>query len=419
MIALVDCNNFYASCERLFRPSLRNRPVCVLSNNDGCVIARSQEVKDLGIKMGAPAFKCREVFEKHDVAIFSTNFPLYGDISSRVMNVLSQFSDEMEIYSVDEAFLHLNMYDIDYSVYGKSIRDRVNRWVGIPTCVGMAETKTLAKLANHIAKKFPQVGGVHVIDTEEKRVKALKWAKVDEVWGIGRRMSEKMRYHGIVTAYDFVSRSDSFVRRHFTVTGLRTKRELQGIASMGVDNQPASKKSILTSRSFGKGEEALEVLEEAAANYAASCAGKLRAQSSCAQSLMVFIHTNRHKKDIHQYHNSISTTLDVASSSTTELVERAKELLGKIFIEGYEYNKVGVMVSNIIPQEHVQGSLFDTVDRTKQSALMKAMDAINGKNGRGTLRVASQGAIANKRSKREKLSPQYTTKWSDILKIGD
>jgi len=416
MIALVDCNNFYASCERLFRPSLINKPVCVLSNNDGCVIARSQEVKDLGVKMGAPAFKCKEIFDKNDVAIFSTNFPLYGDISSRVMGVLSQFTNELDVYSIDEAFLHLKMYDADYHQYGLSIRERVNRWVGIPTCVGVAETKTLAKLANHVAKKFPQLKGVHVIDTIEKRDKALKWAKVDEIWGIGRKSAEKMRYYGILTAYDFVQKSDSFVRRHFSVVGLRTKKELMGIPCFTLANQPTGKKSIMTSRTFAKYVTDIDGLNEALASYVSSCAYKLRKQSSCAQTIMVFVHTNKHRKDKPQYYNSQSMNLPVASNCSTEILGYAKELLKNIFYEGYEYNKVGVMVSNIIPQEQVQGNLFDKIDRGKHGRLMQVMDNINEYGGRGSIRLASQ-SYSKGLSKRESLSPEYTTKWSDILEI--
>lgn len=419
MIALVDCNNFYASCERLFRPSLINKPVCVLSNNDGCVIARSEEVKALGIKMGAPAFLCREIFEKNDVAVFSTNFPLYGDISSRVMSLLSQFSDDVEIYSVDEAFLHLNIYNLNYLDYGKEIRQRVNKWVGIPTCVGIAETKTLAKLANRIAKKFPQREGVHIIDTEEKRVKALKWAKPEDIWGIGRKSAEKMRFYGIITAYDFVQSSDAFIRKNFSIVGLRIKQELLGISCMNIENQSPSKKSILTSRSFSKAVTSIDELAEALANYTSSCAYKLRQQSSCAQTIMVFINTNGHMKDKPQYNNYLSMHLLVATSDTSELISYAKMLLSKIYKEGYDYNKIGVMLSDIIPKANIQGDLFDKVDRSKQGKLMQVMDKLNDYNGKGSVRLASQGEKRVFRLKQEKLSPEYTTRWSDILKLGD
>jgi DNA polymerase V len=418
MIALVDCNNFYVSCERLFRPDLDNKPVCVLSSNDGCVIARSQEIKDLGIHVGAPAYKYKSLFEKHKVTLFSTNFPLYGDISSRVMSVLSDYSDNMEVYSIDEAFLHIDLYKINYLDYGNEIRERLLKWVGIPTCVGIAETKTLAKLANRIAKKYPQLNGVHIIDSDEKREKALKWAKIEDIWGIGNKSAEKMRSYGIINAYDFVARSDYFIRKNLTVVGLRIKRELLGSSCLDVDNQPVSKKSILTSRSFSRPVKDFDAMMEALASHTFSCALKLRKQSSCAQTIMVFLHTSKHRKDKPQYSNYRSMHLDVATNSTNELIVYARSLLEMIFKEGYDYNKVGVMLTNIIPQTNIQGNLFDNVDRAKNKKLMKAMDKINSIHGIGNVHMASQSVNKYKISKQERLSPQYTTRWTDILCIG-
>lgn len=418
MIALVDCNNFYVSCERLFRPELRFKPVCVLSSNDGCVIARSQEIKDLGIHVGAPAYKYKSLFDKYKVTLFSTNFPLYGDISSRVMSVLSDYSDNMEVYSIDEAFLHLDLYKINYLEYATDIRARLLQWVGIPTCVGVAETKTLAKLANRIAKKFPQLNGVHIIDSQDKRDKALKWAKVEDIWGIGSKSAEKMRSFGITTAYEFVQRSDYFIRKNFTVVGLRIKEELLGSSCLEIDNQPVSKKSILTSRSFSRPVKDFSGMMEALASHTSSCALKLRKQSSCAQTIMVFLHTSKHRKDKPQYSNFQSMYLDVATNNTNELIAYARQLLKLIFKEGYDYNKVGVMLTNIIPQKNIQGNLFDKVDREKNSKLMQTMDKINSTHGRGSLRLASQSDNKNKISKQERLSPQYTTRWPDILCVG-
>ena len=252
MIALVDCNNFYASCERVFRPDLNGKPVVVLSNNDGCIIARSNEAKALGIPMGAPAHKWADTLQKNAVNVFSSNYALYGDMSQRVMNILAGYSPDIEIYSIDESFLDLTGVPHDLYTYCREMITKVQKWTGIPICVGIAPTKTLAKLANRIAKKFPQLNGVHILDTEEKRIKALKWVKVGDIWGIGRQYEKKLQYFGINTGWDLTQKSDSFMKKYFTVVGTRTKRELEGVSCIDFENMPSAKKNIATTRSFGE-----------------------------------------------------------------------------------------------------------------------------------------------------------------------
>lgn len=290
MFALIDCNNFYASCERVFRPDLVGKPVVVLSNNDGCVIARSNEAKDLGIPMGAPAFEFQKLFDKHKVNVFSSNFALYGDMSSRVMEILSTYSPDMEIYSIDEAFLEFKGYDFfDLEEMGKKMKNQVEQWTGIPISVGFATTKALAKVANRIAKKFPErTNGVYLIDSEDKRVKALKWLKIEDVWGVGRRHARRLHEKNIFTAFQFTYLDDSWVKKHMSIVGLRLKRELQGVPTLQLEEvQP--KKNIATTRTFDGNYTDYQLIRERVASFAVSCAEKLRRQGSCCRSLMVFI----------------------------------------------------------------------------------------------------------------------------------
>ena len=301
MFALVDCNNFYASCERTFAPHLNGKPIVVLSNNDGCAIARSNEAKAVGIPMGAPAFQFEELFKKHNVHVFSANFSLYGNMSNRVMSILSEYSPEVEIYSIDEAFLQLSGFDyVNLKEYGISMWKRVTQGTGIPICVGIAPTKALSKVANRIAKKYPQTKGVHIIDTEEKRMKALKWLVVEDIWGIGRKHALKLKTQGVKTAFDFTQLPDAWVQKEFSIVGLRLKRDLSGLPTLKLDDiQP--KKNIATTRSFEYNLTKLSELKERVATFAVTCAEKLRKQHSCCTSLMVFIHTNGFRKDLPQY----------------------------------------------------------------------------------------------------------------------
>ena len=301
MYALVDCNNFFASCERVFNPALREQPIVVLSNNDGCVIARSNEAKKLGLKMGDPFFKVKDIIEKNGIHVFSSNYVLYGDMSSRVMKILSDFVKDVEVYSIDESFLDLTGYEEYYNLleYGKQIVHTVSRNTGIPVSMGIAPTKTLAKVASKFAKKYKRYGGVCIIDSEEKREKALKLFDIEDVWGVGRQYAKLLNYHGIKTAYDFTLKPESFIRKHMKVGGVRTWKELRGIPCHSLE-QPQDKKSICTSRSFGETVTDYPTLSEAVSNFAAACARKLREQNSCAGMITVFILTNRFRADLPQ-----------------------------------------------------------------------------------------------------------------------
>lgn len=419
MYALIDCNNFYASCERLFNPSLAKRPVVILSNNDGCVVARSNEAKAVGIKMGQPAFEIKELIERERVVVFSSNYTLYGDISARVMQTIMTLVDEVEVYSIDEAFANLSGFTHhDFYELGAQIRGRVLQWVGIPVSVGIAPTKTLAKMANHMAKKDPQYGGVCVLRTTEEMESALRKFPIEEVWGVGRRTAKHLQNFGVLTAYDFSKMNEAWIRTNFTVTGLRMAKELKGISCIPISQFTPPKKNICTSRSFGKMVKEYEVIAEAVSNYAARCAEKLRKQKSCAGMMLVFVNTNPFRSDLKQYYRHIFIPLPVASSSTPELIHYALLGLQTIFKEGYSYKKAGVIVSEIIPENQVQQSLFDEVDRVKHSKLMAAVDVLNSKMGRDAVRVSMQGTDKREwKLRQELLSQGYTTKWNEILEI--
>ena len=417
MFGLLDCNNFYASCERVFNPSLNGVPVVVLSNNDGCVIARSAEAKALGIPMGEPAYKLKELIEQHHVAVFSSNYVLYGDMSGRVMSILSSFVPEMEVYSIDEAFLHFDGFEkIDLKEYGTKIVQTVTRGTGIPVSLGVAETKTLAKAANRFAKKYPAYKGVCIIDSDEKREKALKLLAIEDVWGIGRRISKKLHYYSINTAWDFTQRSKSWIRHTLGVNGERTWLELRGVPCLEMD-RPASKKSICTSRSFGERLTTYEPVAEAVANFAASCAEKLRRQHSQAAVLMVFLHTNPFAENQPQYSNQVVVQLPVPTSDTPELIRYALRGLKSIFAEGYRFKKAGVIVSEITPERPMQLNLFDDRDREKFQKVMLVMDNLNASYGRQKVKIAAQGFDRKWKLKNEKLSPCYTTRLSDVVEV--
>jgi DNA polymerase V len=417
MFGLLDCNNFYASCERVFNPSLNGVPVVVLSNNDGCVIARSAEAKALGIPMGEPAYKLKELIEQHHVAVFSSNYVLYGDMSGRVMSILSSFVPEMEVYSIDEAFLHFDGFEkIDLKEYGTKIVQTVTRGTGIPVSLGVAETKTLAKAANRFAKKYPAYKGVCIIDSDEKREKALKLLAIEDVWGIGRRISKKLHYYSINTAWDFTQRSKSWIRHTLGVNGERTWLELRGVPCLEMD-RPASKKSICTSRSFGERLTTYEPVAEAVANFAASCAEKLRRQRSQAAVLMVFLHTNPFAENQPQYSNQVVVQLPVPTSDTPELIRYALRGLKSIFAEGYRFKKAGVIVSEITPERPMQLNLFDERDREKFQKVMLVMDNLNASYGRQKVKIAAQGFDRKWKLKNEKLSPCYTTRLSDVMEV--
>lgn len=416
MFALVDCNNFYASCERLFQPSLKDQPIVVLSNNDGCVIARSNEAKKY-VPMGAVAYKYKNIFKQNKVQVFSSNFALYGDLSNRVMNNLSEFTPDIEIYSIDEAFLKFDGFDTNkLQKYGVTIKNTVHQNVGIPVSIGFAPTKALCKVANRIAKKFPlKTNGSYVIDTDEKRIKALKWLAIEDVWGIGRKISSKLRAIGVDTAFEFTQLHDGYVRRHFSVVGIRLKHELEGKPRLDLD-ELTSKKSIATTRSFKKDITDINELRERISSYAVLCAEKLRQQKSDCNLITVFILTNRFDKNKPQYYKSITITLPYASSSSITLSKYATKALLAIYKKGYHFKKGGVIINGLTAQSSKQVNLFAN-ENPKHLNLMKAIDTINGNLGTSKVKLGSQDLGRTWKMRQERLSQRYTTNWNEILEV--
>jgi DNA polymerase V len=419
MYALIDCNNFYASCERVFQPKLKNKPIAVLSNNDGCVIARSNEAKKCGIPMGAPAFEYRDVFAQHQVHVCSSNYALYGDMSNRVMTLLAEMAPEIEIYSIDEAFLKCSGFEehIDTVAFAKEIRRRVTQGTGIPISVGFAPTKSLAKVANKIAKKFPErTEHVHIIDTEEKRIKALKWLPVEDVWGIGRQHAKKLKAMQVHTAYDFTQVQDAWIQKHMSIVGLRLKKELEGMPCLEMEI-PSDKKNIATTRSFETNYTDYDLIRERVSTFAITCAEKLRQQKSCCNALMVFVHTNGHRKDLPQYSRNIVMQLPYPTNSNIELSIFATQALEKIYKKGYAYKKAGVIVMDITPENPEQLSLFAR-SNPKHKALMQAIDGINKAVGTKKVQLASQDLKRTWKMRQDKLSPHYTTRISEVIKVN-
>ncbi len=418
MYALVDCNNFYASCERVFAPSLNHQPIVVLSNNDGCVVARSNEAKALGIPMGAPAFQYKALFQQHKVQVFSSNYALYGDMSSRVMNLLAEFTPEMEVYSIDEAFLKLEGFEkFSLTAHGAAMRRRVFKGTGIPVCVGMAPTKALAKVANRIAKKFPErTQSVYLMDSEEKRVKALKWLAVEDVWGIGRKHAQKLKAHAVHTAYQFSQLPDDWVRKHFSVVGLRLKKELEGIPTLDLES-PTSKKRIATTRSFDKPLCEHKELKERISTFAASCAEKLRRQQSDCNMLLVFLQTNRFRKDLPQYGRSIVLKTPCPTNSSIELIQCANKGLQAIFKESYQYKKAGVIVMGLTPSTQKQLALFSN-ENSKHTPLMDVVDRLNKAYGNQKIKFGGQALDRQWKMRQERLSPRYSTNIQEIISIN-
>ena len=415
MIALVDCNNFYASCERVFRPDLENKPIVVLSNNDGCVIARSNEAKKLGINMGEPAFKKREVFERNKIKTFSTNFILYGDMSRRVMSILRNNSKEIEIYSIDEAFIEC--YNEDLNSYGKNLRKKVKQWTGIPVSVGIAETKVLAKIANHIAKKYRK-SGVFILDNREIIEKALKFTAIEEIWGIGRNHSRRFKEYGINTAYDLTCIEESWIKKKFSIVVLRIAKELKGIKCLDIESQHKTKKNICTSRSFGNPTSDYSTIKEAISTFAVRCCEKLRKQKTSTSELRIFIYTNPFNPKHRQYYGTKKIQLERATNDNQIIVQEVIKGLQKIYKKGYVYKKAGVIVGNITQENQVQLNLFDQIkNREKYTKISKVIDRINSSMGRDKLRIATQGFDRKWKMKQEQLSQCYTTRIDEILTV--
>jgi DNA polymerase V len=417
MYALVDCNNFYCSCERVFNPALAGRPVIVLSNNDGCAISRSEEAKALGIAMASPAYMMEGLLKKHNVAVFSSNYTLYGDMSARVMKILEQFVPRMEIYSIDEAFLDMHeLAHQDLQQLGLSIKKTVQMHTGIPVTIGIGETKTLAKMANRYAKKKTREGifwAANPTLTEEM----LGATPVTGIWGIGKQHGMFLHNAGIHTAKDFIKTPEDWIRTNLSVVGLRLLYELRGISTIGWEEEPKPKKNICTSRSFGILLTKKEDVQEALVNYAAACAEKLRSQKTCCKTINVFIHTNPHKTEEKQYQRSINLSLDRPSNHSAEIIRHAVRGLDIIFKEGFRYMKCGVIVSDLVPERSIQSSMLEENDRTRDKTIMQTMDKVNKLLGKETVRMASQGFEKRWRLKAAHLSPRYTTRFDQILTI--
>ncbi len=411
LYVLADCNNFYASCERVFNPKLIGKPVVVLSNNDGCVIARSKEAKSLGIPMGAPLFKWKDVIEQHKVVVCSSNYVLYGDMSQRVMSSLAQFSPNIEIYSIDEAFLTFPAETTLDEL--KNIRKKIAQWTGIPISLGIAPTKTLAKVANKMAKG--DVGAFSLAD-ETARTQLLDKLPVEEIWGIGSQTSAKLYASGIITAGDLTRADDVWIRHHFSVVLLRTVWELRGISCLQLEEVASSKKSIICSRSFGKTIRQYDELAEALSSYTARAAEKSRQQNSLVSFLEVFLHTNPHRQDQQFYSNKHLIVLPEPTAHTPTLLQHAKTALKRIFREGLEYKKTGVIFGGLVHKDSYQYDLF-TKTPPENAKLMALMDQTNHKFGKKILKFAAEGMQQAWKMKSTQKSPCFTTQWDDILKI--
>lgn len=419
VFALVDCNNFYASCEKLFRPDLKDTPVVVLSNNDGCVVARSREAKSLGIKMGVPVFQIKAEMQRHGILAFSSNYALYADLSSRVMRTLEEMAPRVEVYSIDEAFLDLTGIESAISLveFGQQVRERIGHWIGITVCVGIAPTKTLAKLANHAAKKYPATQGVVDLTNPERQRRLLALVPVDDVWGVGRRLSKRLNALGITTALDLANASPRAIRDQFSVVLERTVRELNGESCIELEEIPPIKKQIVCSRSFGVKVTHFELLREAVCEYATRATEKLRKEQQQAKVLTVFIRTSSFKDNEPQYSNSASGELLIPSCDTRDFIELANHLLKRIWKDGFRYAKAGVMLSDFYDPGMFQPGLFDDVStRSNSQQLMSVLDTIN-QSGAGKVFFAGQGTKKDWSMKREHLSPAYTTRWDQLPRV--
>ena len=418
MFALIDANNFYVSCERVFNPALAQTPMVVLSNNDGCVVARSNEVKALGVKMGAPWFQLRELAEKHGIRAFSSNYSLYADMSNRMMNVLATYSPNQEVYSIDECFLGMAGFD-DLAARGQRMRGQIRQWLGLPVCVGFGATKTLAKLANHCAKKNlagqDGVCNLGQLDAAE-RSRVFAALPVHEVWGVGGKLSEQLNQRGILTVEDLRRANPETLRQAFSVVLERTVRELNGVSCLNLEQLAPNKQQIMSSRSFGAYVYDLPTLAEAVATYMARAAEKLRRQASLAGMVQVYIRTNPFKANVPQYQRGLSIPLPEATDDTLRLIRAAHWGLKRIYQPGFAYQKAGVALLDLSPQAQAQMHLFST--SPDRAALMRVMDQINTAYGRGALRSAAEGVRQSWRMKRDRMSPAYTTRWDQLPVVG-
>jgi len=413
--ALVDCNNFYASCERIFSPSLEDKPIVVLSNNDGCIIARSKEAKSIGIEMGTPLYKAKRIIKNSNVQVFSSNYALYGDISRRIMSSLSEFSTSVEVYSIDEAFLDISKERKENLLeYGSEIRAKIKQWVGIPVSVGIGKTKTLAKLANELAKRVVTANGVYVIHKLENEKKSLRNIELEDVWGIGNRVGQNIRSMNIKTIFELMGLKQQEIMERFNVSIQRTIFELQGIRCIDLEHTPTRKKSICVSRSFKKQISCIKKLEEALTNYITNAAEKLRKNRLLATTIVIFLHTNPFRKSEPQHHESLTYHLHNASNDTRIFIRISFSLLKKIFRHKTQYHKVGIIFLDLISEDEYQQELFPEIDRNKSMKLMNTIDSLNNTMGRGTIIYASEGNKKIWRSRSSNKSDSYTTQWNEL-----
>ena len=414
-VALIDCNSFYVSCERLFNPKIQNVPVVVLSNNDGCVISRSIEAKKLGIKMGEPYFKVKSLVKKNNVRIFSSNYALYGDLSRRVMKVLKGFSDKIEIYSIDEAFLDLShIKDVEIKEYGKKIRERVLKWTGIPTSVGISSTKTLSKVANHIAKK----NKAGVIFLNENIDEILKNFDISDVWGVGKQLSKLYKKNGINNAYNLKKISNTWVKKSTNVLGAKTVMELRGIPCINLETEDTKRKSCCVSRSFGKKVHTLDKLKESITTHCLNAAEKIRTDKQTTRAVTVFIRTSPFDKNRKYYSNSITIELPVSTNNSLEIVKMATDGLEKIYKYGYFYQKAGIILSKLKESSEKELNLLTPILENKSKTLMKAIDFTNTKYGRNAVSIAQAGIHNDWKMRREHSSRIDTASFDLLPKIN-
>ncbi len=415
-IALIDCNSFYASCERIFDPKLLGKPVVVLSNNDGCIITRSTEAKALGIKMGEPYFKAKKIIENNNVKVFSSNYSLYGDISQRVMEILLGFSPDVEIYSIDEAFLSFNGFkNYELLTYSKYIRKVIKQWVGIPVSIGVGPTKTLSKIANNIAKNKEEYEGVCILKSNKEINEVIEKTKINDVWGIGRQWTKFLMKNNIFTAKEFILLDRSWIRKKMGVIGEKIQLELKGVSCIDLELLPTPKKSCCVSRSFGSPVEEIQEMEESIANYGSRVSEKIREEGLVAELMSVFVLTNHFNKKESQYSNSIKLHLDYPTNNTTLIVKKAIEGIRKIYKKGYRYKKAGIILYELNDSLSVRGLL--DYDRLRSDSLMKTLDQINYRYGDSTLKIAAEGLTKNWKMRRSKKSPHYTTSFQDLIRV--
>ena len=418
MFALVDCNNFYASCERVFNPNLQGRPVAILSNNDGCVISMSDEAKKLQLPFGAPIFKYEQFCKEKNITVLSSNYPLYGDMSARVMNILRDFSPDIEVYSIDESFLELKGFEnYNFSDYATKMRGRILKWTGIPTCVGIAPTKALSKVANKIARSnLKQSKGICVIDSDENRIKALKWTKIGNVWGIGSRLKKRLQAKGIETAYDFTQLPSDWVLKNFSIVEWRLQKDLQGISKIPLEDAVTSKKMIATTRSFENTYSDIDNIAERISTFASSCAKKLREQKSNCHVISVFLRSNKFDKNQSYQKEDRTVILSYATDSTLTISAAAVAAVKTIFRKGVKYKKAGVIISGLVPNDNFQLNLF-AHENPKHKPLMSAIDGLNRKFKADKIKLGNQDLKRTWKMRQERLSPKFTTNINEVLVV--